>query len=69
MSYIQVRLPDLSIVLVPVELSTLIPNGSIIVTKKNTRQTSSLPGYADVSPKGKDPFGLKKPIPSSNKKY
>jgi len=66
MSYIQVRLLDLSIILVPLELISLIPNGSVILTKQTSK--GSLPGYADVSPKGKDPFGLKKPIPSSNKK-
>ena len=73
MSNIYVRLPDMTITEVPYELKTLIPLNATIIdinVLKGQRNNSdnSIPGYADISPKGKDPFGLKKPISSSNKK-
>ena len=50
-------------------IAEIFKNAGDSVNLINTQTSKgSLPGYADVSPKGKDPFGLKKPIPSSNKK-
>jgi len=77
MSYITVRLEDMSIVQIPSGTFHMIPANSIVLGKQlnyvyleeKKKQNLGLYGYANVSSKDKDPYGLKKPIASSNKKY
>ena len=78
MSTILIRLVDMSIVEIPSRLAGLIPIGAIVINPRVTRIVTSqrdnnnstgIPGYMNISAGGPDPFGLKKPILSSNKKY
>ena len=76
MSYIVVRLEDSSIIQIPSGVFNMIPHNATVLNKQinnllliEKKEKSCLPYNTDVSFRDQDPFGLKKPIASSNKKY
>lgn len=73
-----IRLPDMSIVKVPTGHLSKIPKGiyvidpritSIITEHKRNNKSTDILHYTDIIKFDFDPFGIKKPIPSSNRKY
>ena len=64
MSTIKIQLDNLSVVEIPLQLLPLIEVKYKIVNNSDT----FIPAYLNSEPAGKDPFGLSKPIKSSNKK-
>lgn len=67
MTTIYIRLVDMSIMALPIALINFLPPGAVIIQNRDDNKMG-IPGHMDIGAGGPDPFGLKKPIASSNKK-